>query len=58
MVDLVRKHPGVAIPVVLPRLMQKEEEWYAQTSNPHLICQLAREAVCASALRHLHSRLF
>ena len=26
-VELVRKFPGVAIPVVLPRLMQKDEEW-------------------------------
>lgn len=27
MVDLVRKNPAVALGVVLPRLLQKDEEW-------------------------------
>lgn len=33
MVDLVRKYPGVAIPVVLPRLIQKDEEWRKVKAN-------------------------
>ena len=28
-VDLLRQNPGVAVPVVLSRLDQKDEEWYA-----------------------------
>lgn len=28
-VDLVKKNPAVALGVVLPRLLQKDEEWYA-----------------------------
>ena len=49
MVDLVRKHPGVAIPVVLPRLMQKEEEWYVYEFTPLPHVSLLGMLWCISA---------
>jgi histone deacetylase complex regulatory component SIN3 len=41
-VDLVKKNPAVALGVVLPRLLQKDEEWCAAAALPLFSLSMTR----------------
>ena len=63
MVDLLKKNPAVAVPVILARLKQKDEEWCAQ-SLPTMavlrggitrVLRAAAFCICTICAREYHS---